>query len=91
MWEMWMKKMKIVCIFCGVGCMFEVWMKDCKILKVELIGEGFVNKFVMCVKGKFGWDFVNSEKWIMMLFICEGNEFVLVSWEDVIYLVVIKL
>ncbi|MDC9201509.1 oxidoreductase, partial [Clostridioides difficile] len=54
------KKPKTVCTFCGVGCTFEVWTKDRKILKVEPTGEGPVNKFATCVKGKFGWDFVNS-------------------------------
>ncbi len=28
------KKTKTVCTFCGVGCSFEVWTKDRKILKV---------------------------------------------------------
>lgn len=28
------KKIKIVCIYCGVGCLFEVWIKDREILKV---------------------------------------------------------
>lgn len=34
MCKMKVNKIKIVCIFCGVGCLFEVWMKDCYILKV---------------------------------------------------------
>lgn len=34
MCEICMKKIKIVCIFCGVGCLFEVWIKGCEIFKV---------------------------------------------------------
>ncbi|HGX1665549.1 TPA: formate dehydrogenase subunit alpha [Listeria innocua] len=85
------KKTKTVCTFCGVGCTFEVWTKDRKILKVEPTGEGPVNKFATCVKGKFGWDFVNSEKRITTPLIREGNEFVPASWEDAIHLVATKL
>ncbi|MBE0791623.1 molybdopterin-dependent oxidoreductase, partial [Escherichia coli] len=85
------KKTKTVCTFCGVGCTFEVWTKDRKILKVEPTGEGPVNKFATCVKGKFGWDFVNSERRITTPLIREGNEFVPASWEDAIHLVATKL
>lgn len=60
-------------------------------MKVEPTGEGPVNKFATCVKGKFGWDFVNSEKRITTPLIREGNEFVPASWEDAIHLVATKL
>ena len=56
------KKTKTVCTFCGVGCSFEVWTKGRKILKVQPTSEAPVNAISTCVKGKFGWDFVNSEK-----------------------------
>ena len=56
------KKTKTVCTFCGVGCSFEVWTKERKILKVQPTSEAPVNAISTCVKGKFGWDFVNSEK-----------------------------
>ncbi|MBE8219599.1 molybdopterin-dependent oxidoreductase, partial [Leptospira borgpetersenii serovar Ballum] len=74
-----------------VGCTCEVWTKDRKILKVEPTGEGPVNKFATCVKGKFGGDFVNSEKRITTPLIRDGNDFVPASWEDAIHLVATKL
>ncbi len=51
---------KTVCTYCGVGCSFDVWTKDRTILKVEPTGEGPANGISTCVKGKFGWDYVNS-------------------------------
>ncbi|MBL1704501.1 oxidoreductase, partial [Klebsiella pneumoniae] len=54
-------KTKTVCTFCGVGCSFEVWTKDRHILKVQPVSDAPVNGISTCVKGKFGWDFVNSE------------------------------
>jgi formate dehydrogenase major subunit len=85
------KKTKTVCTFCGVGCTFEVWTKDRKILKVEPTGEGPVNKFATCVKGKFGWDFVNSEKRLTSPLVRQGDEFVPVSWEEALQTVATRL
>lgn len=53
------KRTKTVCTYCGVGCSFDIWTKDRHILKVEP-SEGPVNGISTCVKGKFGWDFVNT-------------------------------
>ena len=53
------KKTKTVCTYCGVGCSFDVWTQDRHILKVEP-AQGAANGISTCVKGKFGWDYVNS-------------------------------
>jgi formate dehydrogenase major subunit len=53
------KRTKTVCTYCGVGCSFDMWTKDREILKVEPM-HGPANGISTCVKGKFGWDFVNS-------------------------------
>ena len=51
---------KTVCTYCGVGCSFDVWTRERRILKIEPTGEGPANGISTCVKGKFGWDFVNA-------------------------------
>ncbi|WP_095514827.1 formate dehydrogenase subunit alpha [Rubrivirga sp. SAORIC476] len=53
-------KTKTVCTYCGVGCSFEVWTRERRILKIEPTGEGPANGISTCVKGKFGWDYVNA-------------------------------
>jgi formate dehydrogenase major subunit len=53
------KRTKTVCTYCGVGCSFDIWTRDRHILKVEPM-HGPANGISTCVKGKFGWDFVNS-------------------------------
>ena len=52
-------KTKTVCTYCGVGCSFDVWTRERHILKIEPY-DGPANGISTCVKGKFGWDFVNS-------------------------------
>ena len=66
-------KTKTVCTFCGVGCSFEVWTKDRQILKVQPVSDAPVNGISTCVKGKFGWDFVNSEERITKPLIRQGG------------------
>ena len=53
------RRTKTVCTYCGVGCSFEIWTKDRHILKVEP-AHGPANGVSTCVKGKFGWDFVEQ-------------------------------
>lgn len=80
-------KTKTVCTFCGVGCSFEVWTKDRHILKVQPISEAPVNGISTCVKGKFGWDFVNSEERITKPLIRRGDMFVEATWEEALEVV----
>lgn len=85
------KKTKTVCTFCGVGCSFEVWTKDREILKIEPSENAPVNSVSTCVKGKFGWDFVNSQERITSPLIRKGAVFVEASWDEALSLVAEKL
>ncbi|KAE8559497.1 formate dehydrogenase subunit alpha [Paenibacillus polymyxa] len=85
------KKTKTVCTFCGVGCSFEVWTKGRKILKVQPTSEGPVNGISTCVKGKFGWDFVNSDQRLTSPLIRQGDEFVEATWEEALSLMASKM
>jgi formate dehydrogenase major subunit len=80
------RKTKTVCTYCGVGCSFDVWTRDRHILKIEP-EEGPTNGISTCVKGKFGWDFVNSSDRLTSPLIREGDEFRKASWEEALTLV----
>jgi formate dehydrogenase major subunit len=85
------EKTKTVCTFCGVGCSFEVWTKDREILKIEPSENAPVNSVSTCVKGKFGWDFVNSQERITTPLIRKGDVFVEASWDEALSIVAEKL
>ncbi|WP_420491183.1 formate dehydrogenase subunit alpha [Neobacillus vireti] len=85
------KKTKTVCTFCGVGCSFEVWTKDHEILKIEPSENAPVNSVSTCVKGKFGWDYVNSNERITTPLIRQGDVFVEATWDEALSLVAKKL
>lgn len=85
------KKTKTVCTYCGVGCSFEVWTKGRKILKIEPQEHAPVNGISTCVKGKWGWDFVNSEERLKHPLIRKGDQFVPATWEEALTLIAEKL
>ncbi|QKQ99077.1 formate dehydrogenase subunit alpha [Metallosphaera tengchongensis] len=85
------KRTKTVCTYCGVGCSFEVWTKGRKILKIEPRPESPANGVLTCVKGKFGWDFVNSEDRLRVPLIRDGDKFREATWEEAISLVARKM
>ncbi|KHE66795.1 formate dehydrogenase subunit alpha, partial [Halobacillus sp. BBL2006] len=78
------KKTKTVCTYCGVGCSFDVWTKDRKVLKVEPHPQSPANGISTCVKGKFGWDYVNSDDRLQKPLIRRGEQFEEVEWDEAI-------
>jgi formate dehydrogenase major subunit len=87
------KKTKTVCTYCGVGCSFDIWTQESKterhILKVEP-AHGTANGISTCIKGKFGWDYVNSPDRLTKPLIREGDNFREASWEEALALVARK-
>jgi formate dehydrogenase major subunit len=84
------QKTKTVCTYCGVGCSFEIWTKDRHILKVEP-GPGPANGISTCVKGKFGWEYVNSEDRLTTPLIRENARFREASWDEALDLIAWRL
>jgi formate dehydrogenase major subunit len=83
------RRTKTVCTYCGVGCSFNIWTKDRHILKVQPL-DGPTNGVSTCVKGKFGWDFVNSEDRLTKPLIREDGKFREASWDEALNLVARK-
>jgi formate dehydrogenase major subunit len=80
------RRTKTVCTYCGVGCTFDIWTKDRHILKVAP-EHGPANGISTCIKGKFGWDFVNSPDRLTTPLIREGDAFRQASWDEALALV----
>ncbi|HTD17157.1 MAG TPA: molybdopterin-dependent oxidoreductase, partial [Chthoniobacterales bacterium] len=80
------RRTKTVCTYCGVGCSFDVWTKGRHILKIEP-ADGPTNGISTCVKGKFGWDFVNSADRLTKPLIRDGANFREATWDEALGLV----
>ena len=53
------KKVMTTCTYCGVGCQFDLNVKDNKIIRVTSNPNAPVNGMHLCVKGRYGYDFVH--------------------------------
>ncbi len=82
---------KTVCTFCGVGCSFDVWTRDRTVLKVQPREESPANGLATCVKGKFGWEHLNSPHRLTSPLVREGDGFRPVSWDEAIAVIARRL
>jgi formate dehydrogenase major subunit len=87
--ESQIKRTKTVCTYCGVGCSYDIWTKGRHILKVEP-EHGPANGVSTCIKGKFGWDYVNSPDRLTKPLIRSGDTFREASWDEALNLVAHK-
>ncbi len=76
------KRTKTVCTYCGVGCSFELWTHGREILKVEPNPNAPANGIATCIKGKFGWDFVNAPDRLRRPLVREADGFREVDWDE---------
>jgi len=90
-----LKKVATVCPYCGVGCNLELNVKDNRIVKVTSPFDSEVNKGRLCVKGRFGFDFVHHEDRLTKPLIRVGKrgegKFRDATWEEALDLVTSKL
>ena len=49
-----------VCTYCGVGCDITAVVSDNKIQKIYAQKDGVVSEGKLCIKGKYGYDFVDA-------------------------------
>ncbi len=92
-WEF--RKVTTVCPYCGVGCNIELNVKNNRIVKVTSSVNGVVNQGRLCVKGKFGVDFVHNPERLTTPLIREDEKgevkFRKASWEEALELVAKRL
>lgn len=53
------KKVTTICTYCGVGCTLDLNVKDGQIIRVTSNPDAPVNGMHLCVKGRFGYDFIH--------------------------------
>lgn len=78
------------CTYCGVGCQVKLNVKDNQITHVTSAWEGDANHGWTCVKGRFGWDFVNHPDRLTKPLIKKDGEFVEAEWDEALDLVARK-
>lgn len=79
-----MDKAETTCGYCAVGCRFELFAEDDEVLAARPAEPEATpaNDFSTCVKGKFGYDYVNSDERLDTPLVKENGEFREATWGE---------
>jgi predicted molibdopterin-dependent oxidoreductase YjgC len=75
-------KVRTTCTYCGVGCQIHLHVQDGKVVKVSGVENTPPNHGSLCVKGRFGFDFINSPERLTTPLIKENGEFREATWDE---------
>lgn len=53
------RKVTTICTYCGVGCQFDLMVRENTIVGVGSNPKAPVNGMALCVKGRYGYDFIH--------------------------------
>ncbi|MFH1868617.1 MAG: formate dehydrogenase subunit alpha [Candidatus Omnitrophota bacterium] len=84
------REVKTTCPYCGVGCGIYLGVQDGKIVSSRGDKDNPINKGRLCVKGRFGYDFINHPDRLTSPLIKKNGEFVKVSWEEALEVIAEK-
>ncbi len=80
-----------ICNHCGDGCKTTLSIRNNQILRANNRDHSGINGEFLCVKGRFGWDFVNSEKRLTAPLIRRNGKLEPGTWEEALGLTVDRL
>ena len=84
-----MKKVIVVCPYCASGCKINLLVENGRVVGAEG-ANGLTNQGALCLKGLYGWDFINDTKILTprvknpMIRRRRGGTFEAVSWDTAI-------
>jgi formate dehydrogenase major subunit len=84
-------QVKTVCPFCGCGCGLLLGVRDNRIVSSKGDLRSPVNKGRLCVKGRFGYKFINHPDRLTVPLIKKNGKFAEATWEDALDLIANKL
>jgi formate dehydrogenase alpha subunit len=89
-WQL--ERTQTTCTFCACGCQLELnTLADKKVVKVTTKEEAGINQGSLCVKGRFGFDFIHHPDRLQKPLIKKSGAFIEVSWQEALDLIAIKL
>lgn len=88
-WEI--DRVQTTCPFCGTGCNFDLAVKNGKIIGVLSNPEAPVNGRSLCVKGRFGWDYIYNKKRLTRPLVKSNGQFREASWDEALDMIARRL
>ena len=85
-----MQETQSTCPYCGVGCGVVLGVRGDTIINVEGDRDNIVNQGHLCVKGRFGYSFVNHPDRLTKPLLKKDGELVESTWNEALDLVASK-
>jgi len=76
------RQVKSVCTYCGTGCVVNLHTIGGRVVRVTGDEEAEVNHGSLCVKGRFGYDFIYHEDRLTRPLVREGGELREATWDE---------
>lgn len=88
-----LKVTSTICTYCGVGCRLNLHVDENlnKVIHVTGDDDSPVNQGMLCVKGRFGFDFINDQQRLQTPLIRKQGQLVAASWAEAIRYIATKL
>ncbi|MFC1623986.1 formate dehydrogenase subunit alpha [Candidatus Omnitrophota bacterium] len=84
------REVKSVCTYCGVGCGIYLGVRGNSIVSVRGNTDSPANEGRLCVKGRFGYDFINHPDRLRTPLIKKNGKFSEATWEEALELIAKK-
>jgi formate dehydrogenase alpha subunit len=81
------REVRTTCPYCGVGCSFYLGVKGNTTVSVRADKAGPANRGSLCVKGRFGYDFVNHPDRLKVPLIKKKGKFIRANWDEALAVV----
>ncbi|MDE3091252.1 MAG: (2Fe-2S)-binding protein [Chloroflexota bacterium] len=85
-----MEKVTTTCTYCGVGCQFDLNVMGGKVVKVTSNSKSVVNGNALCVKGRYGYEFIHHQDRLTKPLIKKDGAFVESTWDEAVTLIASK-
>lgn len=76
------KKVITTCPYCGVGCQMELLVQDGKIVRSNGVEGVLPNDGRLCIKGRFGYDFVHDSERLVKPLLRVDGVFREIEWDE---------
>jgi formate dehydrogenase alpha subunit len=84
------RKVKTTCPYCGVGCQIELLVQNGEIVRSNGIEDVLPNDGRLCIKGRFGYDFVHDKERLTKPLLKRDGRFVEIEWDEALDIVASK-
>ncbi len=85
------REIRTTCPYCGVGCGIYLGVRGDFIVSVRGDRDNPINKGNLCVKGRFGNNYVNDPERLTSPLVKRNGEFVKITWDEALDVIADKL